>query len=113
MKKLNLGVLAATLILSMATPAMAVRRHKALQLTGEVTEAKSTSITVRGRKTETISVPTGTPIKGSGGGASASLSDLVGKRVTIKEKSPGIAEEITVQGLKKGKKTKSASATAT
>lgn len=104
MKRLLSSTLAVALVVGLPSLAMAARHHHPLQISGEVTEAHTTTITVKGStnggngsKIETIDVPSTTPIKGG-----SALSDLVGKHVTVKEKSPGIAKEIIVHTPKKG-----------
>jgi hypothetical protein len=95
MKKFLSWTLAAVLVVGMPSLATAARRHR-LQFSGEVTDAKTTTITVKGSRIETIDVPSSTTITGASG-----ISDLVGKHVTVKEKSPGIAKEIIVHTPKK------------
>jgi hypothetical protein len=93
------------LLLFAALPTSAVARLHGPQITGEVTAAEKTTITIKGSKrSTTISVPPGTPIQG--GESDSTLADLIGKHVRVKEKSPGVAKEIIVKGQKKAKKTK-------
>jgi hypothetical protein len=112
MKKLLSFLLVATLMLGL--PSLSIAKGKGKHghtVHGKVTAVTETSITIeegkkKGGKTETISVPAGTTIKGEGGGAAPQLSSLVGKHVTVKESSKGTASEIML-GKHKGKKKKS------
>lgn len=87
--------------MGMPSLALAARHRKTqpLEFSGVVTDAKATEITVKGKTIKTFNVPSRTPINGSPSG----LSALIGKHVTVKEKSPGIAREISVKGAKGGK----------
>ena len=83
--------------------AVNVRLHRHLDFSGEVTAANTTTITVKGTtnhgngtKIQTIDVPSSTPIKTSAGGTAPALSELIGKHVTVKEKSPGTARVVIV-----------------
>lgn len=95
------------LLLFAAVPSPAMARHHRSQISGEVTAAEKTTITIKGSsRSTTIAVPAGTPIQG--GENDSTLADLIGKHVRVKEKSPGVAKEIIVKGEKKSKKKKTA-----
>jgi hypothetical protein len=110
MKKLLSFLVIATLVLGLPSLSLAKGKGKnsGLSVRGKVTAVTDTSLTVQaGRKRtdkgETITVPAGTSIKDSSGGAVA-LNSLVGKKVTVTESAKGTASEIVVAGDRKGKK---------
>ena len=97
-------IFGALLLTALPSPVMA-RAHRP-QISGEVTAAEKTTITIKGsHRSTTIAVPSDVTIQGSE--TDSTLADLIGKHVRIKEKSPGVAKEIIVKGEKKGKKKKS------
>jgi len=111
MKKLLSFIVVATMMLGMPSLSIAKGKGKkgGLSVHGKVTQVTDTSITLekgkkKGGKTETITVPAGTPIKDEKGGTVA-LNSLSGKHVTVKESSAGTASEIVVSEHK-GKKKK-------
>jgi hypothetical protein len=111
MKNLLSWTVAAALILSLPSMAMARGRHH--KVSGEVTAVKSTTITIaentrEGKETVTLFVPKGTLIDGKTESDASALSGLVGKHVTVKESSPGTASEIHTKGHKSAKTTTSA-----
>jgi len=112
MKKLLSVLLVAIMMLGLPSVSLAKGKGKKGGHTvhGKVTQTTDNSITLaegkkKGGKTKTISVPAGTPIKGPGG-STATLSSLVGKKVTVKERSAGTASEIVVKAGKGKKKKK-------
>lgn len=109
MKKHLSWVLDLLLFVALCSPSPAFARHHRNQVTGQVIAAEKTTITIQlSHRSTTFDVPTGTPI--NGGESDSVLTDLIGKTVTVKEKSPNVAKEIIVKGGKSGKKNKNKSA---
>jgi hypothetical protein len=106
MKKLLSALLIAALL---GLPSLAMAKgKKGPKVHGKVTAVTANSITIQegkkaDAKTETITVPEGTPITTKDGSPAPALSELVGKRVKIKETADGAAKSIVVTA-KKGKK---------
>jgi hypothetical protein len=112
MKKNLSWALAATILLTLPSLAMAKGKKDKLEFRGRVTAVTDTSLTVQhGKKdageAKTITVPAGTSIADDAGTA-VKLSDLVGKHVMITESAADTAQSIVVKTHKDGKKKKNA-----